>query len=110
MKQFSKMNNKMSIKEEISIAIEKSLESDKLFILSMTNLKNRKLGFEDRLTSELAFHIGDGYAIHEYKLSKENNNEYIDIVKFDKNSLSFNESDIVWALEAKILYSYQRHI
>jgi hypothetical protein len=93
-------------KKIISLAIEDSLLSKKLFILTLKSYQfDKRLPREDRMTLEisnnLARHLRD-FNLPQYFI-RDNNNliRYIDFVQFRVNSISFQPNEIEWGLEAK---------
>ena len=92
---------------EIINALNKTFDSDKLFILSMQNYRNNRISKEDRLTNELAAKLQYGTNIHQYKIQNEEGQEYIDLVNINSTSIDFKIGDIEWALEAKTFSPHQ---
>ena len=94
-------------KMKITDAILESLESNKLFILSMQNYRNNRISKEDRLTYELSAKLKNGINIPQFKLQNKEGQEYIDIVCLNENTNSFNINDVEWGLEAKTYCPHQ---
>lgn len=90
----------------IQSAIQDSLISKKLFILTMKGYRcDRKLPREDRITLAICGKLSDCLEINNipqyYMKDYKGTTRYIDFVQFEKNSQIYSDSEIDWGLEAK---------
>lgn len=94
------------IKRKIQSALAESLNSKKLFILTLKGYSiDKKIPREDRFTFAISSNICKYLELNNLVqyciLDKDRKTKYIDIVQFIDNSQSFSELEIDWALEAK---------
>ncbi|MFN8366933.1 MAG: hypothetical protein U0Y96_06785 [Candidatus Kapaibacterium sp.] len=97
---------KIKNKKIISTAINASLESKKLFILTLKSAKSgKRIPREDRMTLEISSNLPKDlrdYNLPQYCITdNQNKKRYIDLVQFRSDSISFQCNEIEWGLEAK---------
>jgi hypothetical protein len=94
------------IRKTIHNAVQDSLISKKLFIISLKSYKlDKKMPREDRFSIEIAnnlpLHFRKNNLPQYFIKDNSNISRYIDFVQFKDTSVSFSEKEIQWALEAK---------